>query len=106
MTTLLSEIGRHPGSPRVRVATRAIGHTWKELWSRLRKLEERKDVGRALSAEEQARLLDAVGALRLKKSEEHGTRYALFLEGSRSNLSCQPLRMNPAFAHFEKLLKG
>jgi integrase len=44
--------------------SRAIGHTWKELWPRVRKLEERKDVGRALSAEEQARLLDAVGTSR------------------------------------------
>jgi integrase len=44
--------------------SRAMGHTWKELWPRVRKLEERKDVGRALSAEEQARLLHAVATLR------------------------------------------
>jgi integrase len=44
--------------------SRAMGHTWKELWPKVRKLEERKDIGRALSAEEQARLLDAVATLR------------------------------------------
>jgi integrase len=44
--------------------SRAIGYTWSELWPRVRKLEERKDVGRALSAEEQIRLLDAVATLR------------------------------------------
>ncbi len=40
--------------------SRAIGRTWRELWPRVKKLEERKDVGRALSAEEQKRLLDSV----------------------------------------------
>ncbi|MGI9073540.1 MAG: hypothetical protein ACR2JB_20030 [Bryobacteraceae bacterium] len=36
--------------------SRAIGHTWRELW-KVKKLEERKDVGRALSPEEQCELL-------------------------------------------------
>ena len=44
--------------------SRAIGRTWRELWPRAKKLEERKDVGRALSAEEQGRLLDAAATLR------------------------------------------
>ena len=42
--------------------SRAIGHKWSALWPRVRKLEERKEVGRALSPEEETRLLDAVGA--------------------------------------------
>jgi hypothetical protein len=40
--------------------SRAIGRTWGELWRRVKKCEERKDVGRALSASEQKRLLDAL----------------------------------------------
>lgn len=37
--------------------SRAIGHKWSVLWPKLRKMEERKDVGRALPPEEQQRLL-------------------------------------------------
>jgi len=40
--------------------SRAIGHPWSDLWPKVRKLEERKDVGRALSLEEQGRLLVAL----------------------------------------------
>lgn len=40
--------------------SRAIGKTWHELWPKVKKLEERKDVGHALSADEQRRLLDAL----------------------------------------------
>jgi len=40
--------------------SRAIGQPWSTLWPKVRKLEERKDVGRALSVEEQDRLLDAL----------------------------------------------
>jgi integrase len=40
--------------------SRAMGQPWKILWPKVRKLEERKDVGRALSVEEQDRLLDAL----------------------------------------------
>src|SRR5215831_13731140 len=43
--------------------SRAIGRTWRELWPRIKKLEERKDLGRAISAEEQERLLDAAATL-------------------------------------------
>ena len=42
--------------------SRAMGRTWRELWPKVRKLEERKDVGRALSPEEEKRLLDAAAA--------------------------------------------
>lgn len=37
--------------------SRAIGQPWRVLWPKVRKMEERKDVGRALSPEEEARLL-------------------------------------------------
>jgi integrase len=40
--------------------SRAIGQPWTLLWPKVRKLEERKDVGHALSDEEQRRLLDAL----------------------------------------------
>jgi integrase len=40
--------------------SRAIGRTWRELWPRVKKLEERKDIGHALSNGEQKRLLDAL----------------------------------------------
>jgi integrase len=42
--------------------SRAIGHTWSLLWPKVRKLEERKDIGRALSVEEQTRLLAALSS--------------------------------------------
>jgi integrase len=38
--------------------SRAIGKPWSVLWPKVRKLEERKDVGKALSDAEQGRLLD------------------------------------------------
>src|SRR5579864_992517 len=40
--------------------SRAIGKPWSLLWPRVRKLEERKDVGRALSHAEQKALLDGL----------------------------------------------
>jgi integrase len=40
--------------------SRAIGRTWRELWPRVKRMEERKDVGRALSVEEQKALLDGL----------------------------------------------
>jgi integrase len=39
--------------------SRALGSTWKALWPKLKKLEENKDVGRALEPEEEQRILDA-----------------------------------------------
>lgn len=44
--------------------SRAIGKTWRELWPRVKKLEERKDVGRALSLDEQQALLNALATSR------------------------------------------
>jgi integrase len=40
--------------------SRAIGQPWSQLWPKVRKLEERKDVGRALSIAEQKALLDGL----------------------------------------------
>ena len=39
--------------------TRSIGHKWSALWPKVRKLEENHGIGRALSAEEENRLLSA-----------------------------------------------
>jgi integrase len=44
--------------------SRAIGRTWRELWRNVPKLEEREDIGRALSPEEEAAILDAAAANR------------------------------------------
>ena len=44
--------------------SRAVGKAWSVLWPRVRKLEERKDVGRALSPAEEKRLFVAVSQLR------------------------------------------
>src|SRR5262249_3426090 len=40
--------------------SRAIGQPWSLLWPKVRKLEERKDVGHALSPKEQKALLDGL----------------------------------------------
>lgn len=40
--------------------SRAVGQPWSLLWPKVRKLEERKNVGRALSSDEQHRLLDGL----------------------------------------------
>jgi integrase len=40
--------------------SRAIGQPWSLLWPKVRKLEERKDIGRALSPKEQKALLDGL----------------------------------------------
>jgi integrase len=44
--------------------SRAVGKHWSDLWPKLRKLEERKDAGKALSSEEEGRLLDAAASAR------------------------------------------
>src|ERR1039458_10202000 len=63
--------------------SRAIGKPWSILWPKVRKQEERKDVGRALSPEEEARLLESAG----KKKRWHTAAViirALLLTGMRS----------------------
>jgi len=42
--------------------SRAIGKKWSVLWPKVRKLEERNDVGRALSAEDEKKLLGAAAS--------------------------------------------
>src|ERR1043166_5726801 len=44
--------------------SRAIGKQWSQLWPKVKKLEERKDVGRALSPQEEARLIAAAPQVR------------------------------------------
>jgi integrase len=44
------------------VLSRAIGHTWKALWPKVKRLEENHDAGRALEASEEAALLAAGAA--------------------------------------------
>ena len=56
--------------------SRAIGQKWSMLWPKVRKLEERKDVGRALTQNEQAKLLDA---LKDRRTPHLGTLIPLLL---------------------------
>lgn len=42
--------------------SRVIGNQWSILWPKIRKLEERKDVGKALSDQDERRLLDGLTA--------------------------------------------
>ena len=63
ITTRLSEgVGGRTINMELGELSRAIGKTWSVLWPKVRKLEEPKDVGRALSPEEERRLLDAAGS--------------------------------------------
>ena len=63
--------------------SRAIGKHWSFLWPKVRKQEERKDVGQALSPEEEKRLLDAAGKKKLWQTAAVIIR-ALLLTGMRS----------------------
>jgi integrase len=56
--------------------SRAIGQPWSLLWPKVRKLEERKDVGRALSMPEQEALLDG---LQNRRTPHIGTLIPLLL---------------------------
>ena len=42
--------------------SRAVGKPWRQLWPKLKKLDERTDVGKALSPAEEERLLSVVGS--------------------------------------------
>ena len=46
------------------VLSRALGETWHVLWPKVRKLEENRDVGRALDADEEHALLKAAASSR------------------------------------------
>lgn len=52
--------GRTINNMEVGELSRAIGKPWSVLWPKVRKLEERKDVGKALSPEEESKLLSAI----------------------------------------------
>jgi len=43
----------------VMLLSQALGSTWRTLWPKLRKLEENHNAGRALSAEEESKILEA-----------------------------------------------
>lgn len=89
--------------------SRAIGKPWSVLWPKVRKLEERKDVGKALSPEEETRLLNSIaGDTSPNRSRTIGTfvKVAL-LTGMRSgeilgmtwgqlDLSCRTLTVGRA----------
>lgn len=63
--------------------SRAIGKPWSVLWPKVRKQEERKDVGKALSPEEEKRLLTAAGQKKRWRTAATIIR-ALLLTGMRS----------------------
>lgn len=63
--------------------SRAVGKPWSVLWPKVRKLEERKDVGHALSTEEEQGLLEAGGKKKRWKLAATMIRVAL-LTGMRS----------------------
>ena len=51
------------------VLSRAIGHAFKLLWPKLKRLEERQDIGRALSAAEEQAIVDAAARSRSRLIE-------------------------------------
>lgn len=63
ITTRLAEgVGGRTVNMEVGELSRAIGKPWAQLWPRVRKQEERKDVGQALSPEHEERLLCAASS--------------------------------------------
>jgi integrase len=65
MSARLSEkAGNRTINMEVDCLARAIGHQWRELWPKVKRREENRDTGRALSDEEVARLLQAAAANR------------------------------------------
>jgi integrase len=60
ITTRLSEsAGGRTINMELGELSRAIGHKWSALWPKVRKLEESEGIGRALSTEEETRLMSA-----------------------------------------------
>jgi integrase len=53
------KVGPRTINMEIAILSRAIGHPWRVLWPTLKKLEERKDVGRALSPDEERAILEA-----------------------------------------------
>jgi integrase len=63
--------------------SRAVGHTWKVLWPKVRKLEENQDVGRALEPEEEKAILET--AARNRSRLIHPYLMTLVWTGMRSD---------------------
>jgi integrase len=55
-------VGNRTVNMELLILSRAIGHTWRELWPGVPRLEEREDIGRALAPEEESALLAAAAA--------------------------------------------
>jgi hypothetical protein len=53
------EVGNRTVNMEVLCLSRAIGRSWRELWPDVPRLEDREDIGRALSPDEEAALLGA-----------------------------------------------
>jgi integrase len=65
MTARLSEkAGNRTINMEVDCLARAIGRQWRELWPKVKRLEENREAGRALSTEEENRLLAVAAANR------------------------------------------
>jgi integrase len=65
MSARLAEgVGNRTVNMELLILSRAAGRTWRELWPKVKRLEENHDVGQALSAEEEKRLLEAAAASR------------------------------------------
>ena len=52
-------VGNRTANLEVLVLSRALGGTWRELWPKLRRLEENRLAGRALTPEEESKILEA-----------------------------------------------
>ena len=59
---LAEKVGNRTVNMELLILSRAIGHTWRELWPGVPRLEEREDIGRALTPEEESALLGAAAA--------------------------------------------
>ncbi len=82
-TRLAEGVGGRTVNMEVGELSRAVGKPWSVLWPKVRKQEEQKDVGRALSPEEEQRLLQA--SLKKKRWQLAATIIrALLLTGMRS----------------------
>jgi integrase len=62
MARLAEKVGNRTVNMELLCLSRAIGHTWRQLWPGVPKLEEREDIGRALAPEEETALLAAAAA--------------------------------------------
>jgi integrase len=63
-TRLAEEAGNRTINMEVDCLARAVGRQWRELWPKMKRLEENHEAGRALSTEEENRLLEVAAANR------------------------------------------